>query len=787
MRIGQWLLLFVVLLLAIWAATQRREAPQLILLALLTIITVNFSLPAAQGAVSLVPIVSLTSLLLLGVETAVILTAASLVLAELARPLWAGMWEYINLPRPTWRQRLATAVIRLLALGAAALVYPQLAANLPLGSFVAASLINFGLLAAAYGGAYFLLTLLAWLLNRQPASHFFQEHALSVLSAGLLAQPLALYGAASYALGGLPIFVIFSVSVMFVSALVWLSWQRSYVLGQRLAQFAALNSVGASLRETLELPEVIARTYRKMVELIPADRYTIALRNDDGGWQTMPLPPDLAPWAQGMQNTQPDDFLRWVGEHGRLLELDSQNMHFAARHSLQPPQPRPVAWLGVPIQAGERTTGVLALQRLENGQPFSRWSREVLLAVAGQSGAAIQNARLYSETVRLYNLTDAALAQRLQQLQALLDTMVDGVLMVDTVGRIVLVNTMAAQLLAQPAAALYDQPLDVAAAAQPLGYTADELSGLLALLRSGQAPEALRVTYRVSPTATDGSQPGKRRFMERAEAPVLGGPHQVLGFLMLLRDVTEEYELAQQRTDLTRMIVHDLRNPITTFISNMSLVESLLTAEERPADLGIVGDIVQDVKQGSYDMLDMVDSLMDINRMEAGQIVAEVEAVDLHAIAADVIYRLRVLAGHRQIHLALETASALPEAWADADMIRRVLVNLLDNALKFTPRNGRVTCLLETEPPVDAQRAPGVRCRIRDTGPGIPAAYRDQIFERFMRTNEGGAQVRGTGLGLTFCKLAVEAHNGRIWLADTASGGSEFIFTLPGVPLPTDG
>lgn len=773
------------LLLAIWAATQRREAPQLILLALLTIITVNFSLPTAQGAVSLVPIVSLTGLLLLGVETAVILTAASLVLAELARPLWAGMWEYINLPRPSWRQRLATAVIRLLALGAAALIYPALAPNLPLGSFAAASLINFGLLAAVYGGAYFLLTLLGWLLSRQLASNFIREQALSVLSAGLLAQPLALYGAASYALGGLPIFVIFSVSVMFVSALVWLSWQRSYVLGQRLSQFAALNSVGASLRETLELPEVIARTYRKMVELIPADRYTIVLHSDDG-WQIAPLPDDLAGRQQEPPTAQPDDFLRWVGEHGSLLELDSQNMHFAARHNLQPPQPRPVAWLGVPIQTGERTTGVLALQRLENGQPFSRWSREVLLAVAGQASAAIQNAQLYSETVRLYNLTDEALAQRLQQLQALLNTMVDGVLMVDTHGRIVLVNTMAAQLLAQPAAALYDHPLDVVAAAQPLGYTTEELSGLLALLRSGQAPEALRVTYQVDPTADDGRQPAKRRFMERAEAPVLAGPRQVLGFLLLLRDVTEEYELAQQRTDLTRMIVHDLRNPITTFISNMSLVESLLAAEERPADLGIVSDIVQDVKQGSYDMLDMVDSLMDINRMEAGQIVAEMEAVDLHAIAFDVIHRLRILAGHRQIHLALETAPALPEAWADADMIRRVLVNLLDNALKFTPRNGRVTCLLDTEPAVDAQRAPGVRCRICDTGPGIPAAYRDQIFERFMRTNEGGAQVRGTGLGLTFCKLAVEAHNGRIWVADTPKSGSEFIFTLPGVPLPVD-
>jgi signal transduction histidine kinase len=110
------------------------------------------------------------------------------------------------------------------------------------------------------------------------------------------------------------------------------------------------------------------------------------------------------------------------------------------------------------------------------------------------------------------------------------------------------------------------------------------------------------------------------------------------------------------------------------------------------------------------------------------------------------------------------------------------LVNLLDNALKFTPAGGYVQIILQAEP-AGENAEPGVRCLIEDSGPGIPAEYKGQIFDRFVRINAGGAQVRGTGLGLTFCKLALEAHGGRVWVEDGTEGGSRFVFIVPGVPL----
>lgn len=89
-----------------------------------------------------------------------------------------------------------------------------------------------------------------------------------------------------------------------------------------------------------------------------------------------------------------------------------------------------------------------------------------------------------------------------------------------------------------------------------------------------------------------------------------------------------------------------------------------------------------------------------------------------------------------------------------------------------SPAGGAITIELAQEPPAPAESEPGIRCIISDTGPGIPAIHKEQIFDRFVRVNVGGAQVRGTGLGLTFCKLAIEAHNGQIWVEDTRPGQS---------------
>jgi PAS domain S-box-containing protein len=406
----------------------------------------------------------------------------------------------------------------------------------------------------------------------------------------------------------------------------------------------------------------------------------------------------------------------------------------------------------------------MVVQQLSSTQPLSHWHRELFLAIAGQASAAIQNARLYRETVRLYNLTDEALAQRVKQLQALLDSIQEGVLMLDTSGRIALINPFAAELLGKSSAYLTQHRLDTADA-PTIGYQHQNLTQLLDQLQAGILPEPQKATFQLG-----------NQVIIRLEAPVLAISEQVIGWLMLFRDVTEEYQLAEQKADLTRMIVHDLRNPITTLITTIGLAQVKINDTA-------VHSVLDDAQQGCLDMLDMVDSLMDIIRLEAGQSVIEAEAAYLHPLVERLASRLQPFALERGIELSFLFEPDLPAVWVDEEMIRRVLINLLDNALKFTSVNGRICVHLQSEPPLTPQHEPGIRCLISDNGPGIPVEHREQIFNRFMRTNRGGAQVRGTGLGLAFCKMAVEAHNGRIWVEAASEGGSQFIFTLPGIPV----
>ncbi len=786
------ILLFLMLLAAIFVTTQRREAPQLILLLLLYVITVNLTLPAAQGAVGIVPVVSVTSILILDWQTALLLAAFSLLVAELARRLWSPIWENIDVKRPTFIARLGRSGIYLASLAVGSGVYQYAGGEIPPSVSEQGDIYGFVVMAFSYSATYILLSFLFWLLMRGSGRDFISRHAAPILLITFLAQPFALFGATAFGAGGIPIFVVYCLSVMLIAVFLWVNWQQRYILEQRHHQFAILNTVGSSLRETLELSEVLDRTWRTMSALIAADRYIVALRDEENNWrhsrqvtrESNGHELEVMPAAAGKETESafsPDDFTLWVIEQGKALDLTERNMHFASQHDLVAPDPKPSAWLGVPLRTVDEVIGALVLQRYPPAHSFNRWSREVLFAVAGQASAAIQNARLYRETLRLYNQTDQALAERLKQLQALLDTMHEGVLMLNPQGYIVLVNNVAAGMIGRPANALNQTLLAVEDDAVKLGHNPEYLSQLLILLQHERVPHSALFTFESVFQSDEGHQ--TRRFIERMEAPVFAANKQIIGWLMLFRDVTEEQELAAQRQDLTRMIVHDLRNPVTTFISNMHLVDMLLPAT---AGLEAVQEAVKDARQSGYDMLDMVDSLMDINRMEAGQFVMEVEAMNISSLIERVIKRLEVLAVQRQIQLTQKFDSDLPLAWADEDIIRRVLVNLIDNALKYTPSGGKVHCYVVEEPPNTADRERGVRCIVSDTGPGIPEEHRDQIFNRFARTNPGGARIRGTGLGLTFCKLAVEAHDGRIWVDQHAGGGSEFIFTLPGIPILQD-
>jgi signal transduction histidine kinase len=215
------------------------------------------------------------------------------------------------------------------------------------------------------------------------------------------------------------------------------------------------------------------------------------------------------------------------------------------------------------------------------------------------------------------------------------------------------------------------------------------------------------------------------------------------------------------------MIVHDLRSPLTGISGFIDL--TLALEKETLTEDGL--DYLQTAKHSTTAVIDMVSAVLDVSKMEAGEMKLHLVECDLVRIAADLISGMQSLKEARE--MILDAPPAPVTVVADGDLLLRVIQNLLGNALKFTPSDGRIR--LGIQPDKDR-----ICVTVRDNGPGIPAEYLEKIFEKFGQV-EARANRRkfSTGLGLTFCKLAVEAHGGSIGVESEVGNGSKFWFVLP--------
>jgi signal transduction histidine kinase len=170
----------------------------------------------------------------------------------------------------------------------------------------------------------------------------------------------------------------------------------------------------------------------------------------------------------------------------------------------------------------------------------------------------------------------------------------------------------------------------------------------------------------------------------------------------------------------------------------------------------------------------LIRSLLDINRLEAGQPITELSWVNVNCLVDEVFEIERPNFEQRRLHFANTLPDDLPPVFVEEDMIRRVLVNLVNNALKYSNEDQIITVAGYLQP--ESNR---LLLSVSDQGTGIPKQFRESIFEKFERIAAKDSNAKGLGLGLAFCRLAVEAHNGRIWVDDAPAGGARFNFTLP--------
>jgi PAS domain S-box-containing protein len=397
-----------------------------------------------------------------------------------------------------------------------------------------------------------------------------------------------------------------------------------------------------------------------------------------------------------------------------------------------------VGFLGVPLIAPEGVAhGVLSVYS-RRPRTWRNDEIEALLALAATSSAALSNAELYQRV-----------AVEKERSYAILANIADGIVAVDREGTVVLWNRAAEQITGVPThEAVGRTPLQV------LGRSLES---------EGDAPAGDRLVSIL--------RGGEDVSLSLTEAVMRDPAGVVAGRIFAFRDVSSEHLVEQMKSDFVSTVSHELRRPLTSiygFAETLLREDVLFGEEDRRTFLGYIAS-------ESERLTSIVDALLNVARLDSGELRLNVGPTDVHAVVSEVVDTLRRSDGADDSHhFVVDLPGEMTTAEADPERLRQVLQNLIDNAVKFSPGGGTVTVAAR-------RRAATVDVSVTDEGIGIPSAEQTRIFRKFYRADSSAARegLGGTGLGLFIARGLVAAMGGRMWVTSKEGEGSRFTFELP--------
>lgn len=510
------------------------------------------------------------------------------------------------------------------------------------------------------------------------------------------------------------------------------------------ASLELLLGISRELATTLDMHTVLARVLNLSAANVGAERGSLIVL--DANQQ----PVDAAIVVQGRLLPHTVEQLKGTLSHGLagwvlrnraavLVPDTSQDQRWMRREDDSSDRTGAKSAMCLPLLAREQIVGVLTIVHPEPGV-FSEEHLALLSAISDIAGMAIHNAQLYTSLENAH-----------RRYHELFEDSIDPIFVTTLSGQVLEANRQAANVT---------------------GYSPEDLPKLamqdlhnVRWDRVGAGFEhltgPLTVRYESELKVKNGGKLPVDVYARRVE--IEGAPC----LQWILRDISERKDLDALREDLSAMIYHDLRSPLANMISSLDILSSLLPIEENDS----LKSVFQIAARSTERMQRLINSLLDINRLEAGQPIANRSAVIVANLVEDALDAVRPMVENKRLTVTRELAGDLPPVFVDADMIRRVITNLLDNASKFTPMNGQVRVTAR-------QDGEWIEVGVSDSGPGIPPQARESIFNKFSRL-QGERMPKGLGLGLAFCRLAVQSHGGKIWVEDEPGHGSRFLFTLP--------
>lgn len=517
---------------------------------------------------------------------------------------------------------------------------------------------------------------------------------------------------------------------------------------QRLKAFDA---VVTSISTAADLPDLVQSVLTVVLELTPAQSGALLIfdpaqeRLQVSAWCNIDLTAlacfdqvsvDATPCAEVVRYGQPA-FRPLLSERGESALIEA-GMAAAAY---------------LPLLAGGTVTGVLAL--FGDIELTKAIDKDMLMPICNQVGFAIANVRLYEDS-----------QHERRKFHTVIESIAEGVLLCDRYGRLTLANQAAHDLLSC-ATLSFETPL----ATVPDLYDLRDLDGNALTPDDLPFTRALRgetfYDYRVMRRLPDNSE----RFFSFSGAPAVNEQGEVEGAVITFRDITATQKVQRAKDEFLAVAAHELRSPLAAVRSYADLL--LRREQQREGDHRDLHGLTILSQQVAH-MLRLVDNLLDVSRLDAGQFDLQYQQVNLVGLAQQVIDQQRPNAGQRDLLLEAESAELM--VTCDAMRIRQVLTNLISNAIKYSPPDSVISVRLRSATLLN-NNAPAVLISVSDQGPGIPPEEQERVFQRYYRAP--GRRAEGLGLGLYLSREIVQLHGGQIWIESREGQGSTFMVLLP--------
>ena len=514
---------------------------------------------------------------------------------------------------------------------------------------------------------------------------------------------------------------------------------RLYTESQRTARImTALAEGAAAINTSLEMTDVWRRILNQTMQALQVETVALALidsaTNDlvfhaAAGHNSGNIPGRHVPHKQGLAGLVMSD------GHGLVVPSVKQDSRYGEADQFGGIEMRAIAI--APIQWQGKAIGVLEAVNPISGA-FDPDALVVMTGLGSLAGTTIQNAEFLDRLQKAH-----------QRYRELFEDSVDPIIITDWEGRVLEANRQAVIISGYSDEQLHtmsiDQLHEVKWNSTGLNFETLKLND-----QSSYESSMLKIDGGTTPIAVH----ARRVEFEETDS-----------IQWILRDITERKELDALRDDMIAMIYHDIRSPLGNIVSSLEMMSGLM-----PDDRTLVS-MLNIARNSTARIQRLVNSLLDINRLESGHEIVDQHAVDPLSLIREALRDVEPVATSRQQKVEIKINTVLPLIWVDVDMVHRVFINLLENAIKYTPVEGRVEIGGVTDGVL-------VKFWIRDNGPGISPADKERIFEKFTRLR-GKNRPSGLGVGLAFCRLAVHGHGGDIWVESELEKGSTFWLTLP--------